>query len=410
MSLHIVVINDASTARGGATGLALLSARLMRDRGHRVTLFAGDEGSNPSLTAAGVEVVATGGTRLLHQPKVQAVTRGLYNTATRNALAAWIAANDSPETVYHVHGWGQILSPSIFAALQPVAPRTVTHAHDFFLACPNGVFTHYKTASPCRLRPLSMACLTSNCDKRSYPHKLWRVARTAALRRSFDQSLNWGAIAIIHPDMAPMMELAGYARDRMMLLRNPVTPYSDTRIPAEDNNRLFYIGRIEPDKGVGDLVAAAVQAEMPLTVIGEGSERAALSAAHPDVTFTGWKSHEEIAHLVQGARGVAMASRHGEPFALVVAEASQSGLPVILSDSALLASEVVAKGLGYACDIRVPGALRQTIARLRDAPTDEVRAMSTRAFARTAPLAQAPNGWADELEALYHRVLQTQRF
>ena len=92
----------------------------------------------------------------------------------------------------------------------------------------------------------------------------------------------------------------------------------------------------------------------------------------------------------------------------MVAEASQSGLPVILSDSALLASEVVAQGLGYACDIRAPGALRQTITRLRDAPAEEVRAMSIRAFARTAPLAQTPTGWADELEALYHRVLQAQ--
>ena len=408
MSLHIVVINDASTARGGATGLALLSARLMRDRGHRVTLFTGDDGDNPVLAEAGIEVIATGGTRLLQQPKAQALTRGLYNTAARDAAAAWIAANDSPRTLYHVHGWGQILSPSIFAALHPVAPRTVTHAHDFFLACPNGVFTHYKTASPCRLRPLSLACLASNCDKRSYPHKLWRVTRTAALRRSFDQSLNWGAIAIIHPDMAPMMELAGYARDRMVLLRNPVSPYSENRIAAEDNDRLFYIGRIEPDKGVGDLIVAAAQAEMPLTVIGDGSDRAALTAAHPNVTFTGWKSRDEIAQLVQGARGVAMASRHGEPFALVVAEASQSGLPVILSDSALLASEVVAQGLGYACDIRAPGALRQTITRLRDAPAEEVRAMSIRAFARTAPLAQTPTGWADELEALYHRVLQAQ--
>ena len=405
MPLRIVIINDASTARGGATGLALLSARLMRARGLGVTLFCGDAGDNPALAADGIEVVAAGGARLLDQSRGKAMMAGLWNAAARDALAAHIARTDTPGTVYHLHGWAQILSPAIFTALHPVAARTVVHAHDFFLACPNGVFTDYRTATPCRRVPLSLDCLTTNCDKRSYPHKLWRVARSATLRRVFDQRLPWGAIATIHPDMAPMLALAGLDTARMVTLRNPVTAWSATRVPAEANRQLFYVGRVEEDKGVRDLIAAAGAAGMPLTVIGDGPLREPLARAHPAVTFTGWKSREEIGALVQSARGVALASRHGEPFGLVVAEALQSGLPVILPQSSLLSREVTERGLGFACDMRAPETLTAAIARLRDLPDAEVQAMSIRAIRPENALATSPEDWATALLSLYARLV-----
>lgn len=405
MPLRIVIINDASTARGGATGLTLLSARLLRARGLDVTLFCGDAGDNPALAAEGIAVVAAGGARLLDQSRGTAMTAGLWNTPARDALVAYIARTDTPDTVYHLHGWAQILSPAIFTALHPVAARTVVHAHDFFLACPNGVFTDYRTATPCRRVPLGLDCLTTNCDKRSYPHKLWRAARSVALRRSFAQDLPWGAIAIIHPDMAPMLALAGLHTDRMVTLRNPVTAWSATRVPAEANRQLVYVGRVEEDKGVPALIAAAEAADMPLMVIGEGPLREALSRAHPAVTFTGWKSRDEIGPLVQLARGVAMASRHGEPFGLVVAEALQSGLPVILPESSLLSHEVTTKGLGFTCDMRRPETLTAAIARLRDLPDAEVQAMSERAVRPENALASSPEDWATALLALYARLV-----
>ncbi len=401
---RLVVLNDASTARGGATALALLAARLMRARGWEVVLFCGDAG-DPAVTAEGIEVVAAGGARLLDQGRAKAAVSGLWNGAARQALAAFIARTDTPETVYHLHGWAQILSPSVFAALQPVASRTVVHAHDYFLACPGGTFADYQRGLPCQRRPLSLDCLLTHCDKRSYSHKLWRSARTAALRQSFAQRLPWGAVGLLHPEMAPRLARAGIDPERMVVLRNPVTPYSDVRVPAEDNERLFYIGRLEADKGIRELISAAAAAAMPLTVVGEGPLRAELERNHPEVRFTGWKARAEIGALVQAARGVAMASRHGEPFGLVVAEALQSGLPVILPESSLLSGDVVAKGLGFTCDMARTETLTAAIARLRDLPRAELAAMSQRAVAPENALAATPEAWSDGLEALYSRLL-----
>ncbi len=54
--------------------------------------------------------------------------------------------------------------------------------HEYFLFCPNGGFYNYQTQKACPLTPMSAQCLTTNCDSRSYPQKLWRVARQAIMQ------------------------------------------------------------------------------------------------------------------------------------------------------------------------------------------------------------------------------------
>ncbi|GHE01969.1 hypothetical protein U879_16885 [Defluviimonas sp. 20V17] len=401
---RVVIINDASVARGGATGLALLAAREIRALGLRVTYVAGDSGAAPDLADLGIEVIATGGARLLDQPRLKSATAGLWNAAARAAIAD-LVAQDTPGTVYHVHGWAQILSPAIFAALAPVAPRVVVHAHDRFLACPNGVYHDFGRDRPCARAPLGAACLATDCDKHSYARKLWRVARQLMLRRAFDQRRPWGAIVLIHPRMAGLMEDVGYPPQRLCVLRNPASPYTESRVRAEENRALAFIGRIEREKGLAELAEAARRARLPLMVIGEGRERAPLATAYPEIRFEGWQDRAGIARLIKGARAVIVPGRIPEPFGLVIAEASFSGLPLLVSDSAFLAAEIDQAGLGRSFDMRAPNGLDAALTRFRDLSDAEVRTISERAFARPVPLAQTTEAWVKGLLALYRRVL-----
>lgn len=398
---RVVIVNDASRARGGATGLALLSARLLRQRGIEVTYVAGDMGENETLRLLGVEIVAVGGRQLMEESRLRAARSGLYNRAARDVLAGVVARHDAPDTAYHVHGWSKILSPSVFDALAPVAARTVVHAHDFFLACPNGGYMDYQAMRPCERRPLGASCIATHCDKRSYLQKSWRVARAMMLARSFDPALGWNAIAMIHPAMAPLLMRAGYPARLLRTLRNPVTPFTAKRVQAERNAGLLFVGRLDPEKGVEDAIAAAARADMPLTVAGDGPLLDRLARAHPEVTFLGWTPRAALAGLVAQARALVMPSRYPEPFGLVAVEAVQSGLPVILSHSAFLANEIVRNGLGFCCDTRDHAAFGRTAARLRDMPEPELRGMSRRGHARTAPLATSPDEWATSLLDLY---------
>lgn len=402
---RVVVINDMATARGGATALALLSAELLRAKGLEVTYITGDDGDNAALAAQGVEIIAAKGQELLRQRPVKSAMEGIYNRQTSNLIAEFIANRDTEDTVFHVHGWGQILSPSIFAALRKVANRTVIHCHDFFLACPNGVFFDFQKEQDCTRKPLSLACATTNCDKRSYAHKGWRLARHGVFRRLFDQKLPWGAVLLIHPDMRPQMQQADYPAERLLTVRNPALRFSDSRVKAEDNQGFVFVGRIEPDKGIVELVNAAAQAGVGLSVIGDGPLRASLAASHPQFAFPGWKTRTEIGALIQRCRALVMPSRFREPFGLVALEASKSGLPVLLPHSALLAKEIVEGSLGFSFNIRDIAQFSETLAHVAALPKAEIRAISERGFACEIELGLTPENWVGALIDIYDRLV-----
>ena len=56
---RVVLLNDFSIARGGATTLVLLLLRLLRSRGIPVTIIVGDDGDNPEFAALGEKAIQT---------------------------------------------------------------------------------------------------------------------------------------------------------------------------------------------------------------------------------------------------------------------------------------------------------------------------------------------------------------
>ncbi|MDA5558144.1 glycosyltransferase family 4 protein [Shimia sp. MMG029] len=402
---RVVVLNDASVARGGATGLAMKQARLLCERGVQVLYVAGDRSPEHALFPDhDIDVRHVGGMALMKRGKVAAATQGLYSGAARDFVAHLIAEEDTPDTVYHVHSFSKALTPSIFSALQTVAERVFIHGHDFFLACPNGGFMDYQREQACERRPLSMGCLSTQCDKRNGAQKAWRVARQLALHRAMPRTSAWGGILMIHPAMRRFFEMAGYDAEALHTVRNPAQALTAERVPVEENDRFFFIGRVEAEKGIGDLIAAAQLAQVPLSVVGTGPLEDSLRKAHPEVTFYGWQERSEIGRALMGARALVMPSRYPEPFGLVAAEASLSGLPVVLSESALLGPEMAQKGLGFTCNPLDHSGLAATLRSVAEMPRDEIIEMSRAGASGDGALCTSPDSWMDTQLAHYDRV------
>lgn len=396
---RIVVINDLARPMGGASALALSSARAFRALGHDVTLLVGDAGDDGSLAAEGIACVALGQGRLLSRPRMEAALAALWNRSAVRMVARWIAQHDTPRTVYHLHGWLQILSPAVFHALAPVRDRLVISAHDFFLACPNGAFADLRTGQPCPLVPLSRGCITANCDRHSRSHKLLRVLRHAIQTRVFDPA-HAPPVLAIHAAMAPLLMRAGIPAQAIHALPNPVLPWSATRIAAEDNREVLFVGRLEETKGPDLAAAAARAAGVPLRLVGSGALEATLRARHPEARFSGRLSPAEIARVAQRARLLVMPSRYPEPYGLVAMEAARSGIPVILPPTALLAGDLVRHGAGLAIDPRdTPSFAAQLAALAQDHA--RIRAMSEAAFALPDDLALSPDAWVGRLLDFY---------
>lgn len=400
---RVVVVNDISEARGGATALALLSASELRKRGFAVSFLTGDDGRNDKLAAEGVEVVGLGQRRLEERGPASAAVSGIYNRQAAGMVRDWIARNDNQQTVYHLHGWAQILSPAVFDALKTVRRRLVLSAHDFFLACPNGSFSYLKTGAVCGHKPLTLGCVTADCDRRHRGHKLWRVARQIVQRRYFEVSRP-PPVLMIHEGMRPFFLRSGMPDETLHALPNPITPFADTRIQAEHNKRALFVGRLESTKGPDLACAASRAAGVTLTVIGDGELAPPLRAQYPEVTFTGRLAPDEIAFHARQARMLLMPSRYPEPFGLVAIEAAWSGLPVIVADTALLATDIVESDAGAAVAPRDTAAFASAIGAIAaDDKTAERQSLA--AFRNTRQLGLTTQAWIDRLVDCYRMRL-----
>ena len=402
---RVVVINDFSASRGGATSVALTSADLLKRAGIPVTYVSGDSGANPDRRLNSVQLIAAGCQSIFEAPKLQASLAGLYNRRAETLLATWIAANDTSRTLYHLHGWSKILSPAVFRPLRSVAKRLLISAHDFFLVCPNGGYYDFEYRAGCDLRPMSAACLVRSCDRRSYGHKLWRLLRHTLRHEIFDISREGATIIAVHERMLPLLERGGLRRDQLTALRNPVTPWSTTRIRAELNKVFVFVGRVDADKGVDLFVAAARDAAVPVRIIGSGPLQEKVSKIYPEAEFIPWCQPQDIKNMVRDARAVVVPSRTRETFGLVAFEALTSGIPVLVSKLAMISDEITRIGAALACDPSDQSGFAKLLSRLAS-DDNLIESMSKAAHDNAQRLSLSPAEWTSRLLHIYGLLLR----
>jgi glycosyltransferase involved in cell wall biosynthesis len=252
---------------------------------------------------------------------------------------------------------------------------------------------------------LSAACISTNCDRRNYAHKLWRVARQGVRRLLLDFKQAQPVLLALHESMIPYLTRGDVPEEAVRVLRNPIEHFTAERIAAEDNDVVVFIGRMEREKGPDLAARAARMAGVKMRFIGDGPMREGLEREYPEFEFSGWTAHGDIGPLVRDARLLVMPSRVPEPFGMVALEASWSGLPVILTSDALLAPEIVASGAGLSCNSRD---VEQMAAHMRRLFGDRAltEAMSRQGFETTRHLGNTFDQWTDKLIAVLEQRLR----
>lgn len=397
---HLVILSDFAAVRGGASKLAQLQAGLMAQRGIPVTLMTGCAGSP---VPEGVELQAAGGKTLLERGALSAAAAGLWNEPARRLLRDWIARHDTPGTVYHLHGYHQTLSPSVLAPLHRVRRRCVMHAHDFFLACPNGAFFDFRSGTACDRRAMSAACLLRNCDKRRYTHKLWRCARQAVQNRLRRRLLPEVSTILIHRGMEKRLFPQG-GGGQVSVLPNPAAPLPGGAAGGKNRRRILYCGDIHRYKGVELLARAGRRAGLPVDFAGSGQDADTLAAAFPEHRFHGWQDRAGLARLMAETRFLVAPTLGPEPFGLAPAEALLSGVPVLISGSMALSTDILQMEAGLDFKAGDEEALAAAMTRLAgDQPLTDCLAGKAPAAGRA--LSCTEKGWRDALLDLYAGLL-----
>ena len=346
--LHVVLLNDFARYNGGASAVALGSARRLAALGHEVTLFSAVAPVAPELAdVPNLRVVCLGQEEIVRDPRrLRALTRGAWNRPAARALGELLDGLEPARTVVHAHHWTKALSPSVFPAAFDRGFRVVVTLHDFFIVCPNGGFYVYPAGDICHRVPLSRDCLSCRCDRRNHGHKLWRAGRTWLQNR----------VVRLPERTAHFLAVSEFSLDVMRPFLPPDVPATVVRNPAEcpdlgpapvaENDRFVFVGRLVPEKGPRLFAEAARQAGVRAVFVGDGEMRAELARDFPEAEITGWQTPAEVTARLRQARALVFPSLWYETLGLVVVEALAHGVPVVVSDGCAARDVVTDDGRG----------------------------------------------------------------
>lgn len=387
--MHVLILADFGHPGGGAERVALDSASALAEAGAQVTfVHAVGEADATAPSHPRIRRIGLGLADVWERPVWRAAAEGVWNREAARRLAATLAGLPSPPDVIHLHQWTRGLSPAVFPVLFRTGLPLAVTLHDYFVACPNGVYYRFDTGRPCALVPLSAACLAAPCDPRSSLHKLVRVARSVATRRA----LAGRTLDLVHVSDRARAELsrllAGLGPFRHHRVDNPVGARRTEPAGPKAALAAAYVGRLTREKGADLVALAARDAGMPSLFIGTGPLEAEIRGIE-GAEVLGWRPPEAVGQILRSrVRCLAAPSRWYETGPLTVYEALAAGIPVVASDRSGAAEKVVPGVTGLICAPE-RAALADAFRRLADDAL--VERMGAQAHARywAAPLSLA---------------------
>lgn len=329
--MKILQINKFYYLRGGSERYMFEASRLLAERGHTVIPFAMQDVRNAATPYAEYFAEAID----VHRFSLRDMARSLYDWVAARQLQRLIEA-ERPD-IAHLHNIDFHLTPAIIRVLKKNGIPMVQTLHDYKLISPNRtLFCHN---GPCR---------------HGVGGRYYRVALHRCIQHSFLKSTLAAVEMYLHHRwlktytcvdrfIAPsefMRQLCiqnGVAPEKIVTIRNFVTlPSAAVRADDSESVALVYVGRLSPEKGVGDLLAAvAAVPAVTLRIVGDGPERSALERVVREgglserVHFTGTLPPEAVRRELQAARALVLPSRWEENMPLSLLEAMAAGTAVV---------------------------------------------------------------------------------
>lgn len=331
----LIIVNDFAHINGGTAMVAIKSARALAESGQKVTFFTAVAPADDDLLHENINLICTDQLEIAKDPsRFRAIRQGLWNNLAALEMSRCLDNFDPERTIIHVHGWTKALSSGVIHEATKRGFKVVISLHDYFIACPNGGFYNYPKNEICKLKPLSKACLLSNCDKANYLQKLYRV------NRQYIQN-NIGRVPI---DVKNYISISDFSKNVIKeYLPDDSTIYDVTNpvfidkqeLPDYNNlsNKFLLIGRLTPEKGLFLLAEALRKADCLAVFVGDGECRKELEQKYPEIEITGWVDHDKVNQYIRHAKALVLPSLWYETQGLVVAEAAANGIPSIVPDS-----------------------------------------------------------------------------
>lgn len=322
-SLHVSDLTDS----GGAEAVFTDTVRAARALGHEVTTFVSD-GRRSALSY-------------------------LFSIRWYRRMRA--ALRETRPDLIHLQNYYRFLSPSILLAIrhhrrQHPDVRVVYTAHDFHLACPNSGFQHFpggRRTTFDRTQP-SIPTL-AHFDDRSPVHSLLKATEHLLAYRLMRLQSEIDLLLSPSEQLRGVLSRAGVSVESV-LVRNPVhtVPLTGPRDRVSDPRphtsvSLVYLGRVAPEKGLGELIEALEQVAsagapptIGLDIYGSGPAipmltRKVRTLRHVEVRLLPRVPRRRVGEVLLAHDALVYPSIWPENAPISVAEAATAGLAVLVS-------------------------------------------------------------------------------
>ena len=400
----IIILNDSPIVNGGTAKIALLEANLIKNYGYDVKLLTAGLKPTDSNTQNNFKHISTDQLDVYSEPNTFfAFFRGLWNAKAAKKILDIIEESNNPNIIIHLYGWTKALTSSVINAARKKNIIIVCSLFDYFVACPNGGFFNFKKNTVCKLRPLSLACILSNCDSKSYSRKLWRVLRHLIQR--YIGGIPGGIFHYIGCSELSASILKPFlpAKSVIHFISNPITTKKSTPIEVAKNNCYIFVGRLSMEKGPLLFAEAAHRIGVKAIFVGDGDCRNEIENKYPNSLVTGWVSSDQVSMYLRSARALVFPSVWVEPQGLVVLEAAAIGIPAIVPNVAA-ATEVVddeISGLWFASGDALD--LSHKISQLNN--DSYLSQLGANAYSSYWANPSTPESYVSKLSALYRSFL-----
>ena len=309
--IRILIVHNRYQYAGGEETVVANEHALLAGRGWQTRLWSV---SNDEIVSA--------------WSKLAAALRVSYSRAARDDLARIIA--EFAPAVVHVHNFFPLLSPSIYDACRAAGVAVVQTLHNFRTICAGALLT--RDGHPCE------DCIGAS-PYQAVLHGCYRGSRigSLAVARMIDVHQRRGTwsqkvdrFIALSAFAKSKLVAAGFPADRITVKPN----FAEDRPVSGCSARAgaLFAGRLSPEKGIGTLLRAWNDLDVPLRIVGDGPLRERVENASGSRVLTlGWKTPAEVAGEMAQAAFLILPSRWPENFPMVIAEAFCQGLPVIAS-------------------------------------------------------------------------------
>ncbi|MEC0180270.1 glycosyltransferase family 4 protein [Paenibacillus peoriae] len=293
----------------------------------------------------------------VHNDSIQ--SKGLANMAKLAVEAAWslpefkriqkLLLQVKPDVV-HVHNFFPVISPSVYHACERLGIPVVQTLHNYRLICPAATFMRGNEVCEKCLHGTLLHSIRHGC----YRGSPLQTIPVAAMIKFNELIGTW------QHKVSRYIALTEFARDKFAesgipLDRISVKPnfihLKTVEAKYDPNDRyLLFVGRISREKGVRNLLQAwsglEDRAGLRLVIIGDGPEKAELTAAYPqeDIRFLGQQDADTVLDCMSRAMYVMVPSIWYEGFPMTIVESYSVGTPVLCSRIGAL-EEVVEDGV-----------------------------------------------------------------